>query len=146
MLTCGGEPLAYVVGYQFQGVYEYAETAYVEDFGSLGPGTFLLYSILQELHKYDAPQFFNFGAGAGDLKRLFANRSSFDSAVLLFRRTPANRMRSMTHGAFRSALLLARRLLKGRRSRNSPPDSRASCGPANGVENAGVPSSKGSIS
>jgi hypothetical protein len=146
LLSCGGEPLAYVVGYQLRGVFEYAESAYVEDRGSLGPGTFLLHSILEDLHQHDAPRLVNFGVGEGDLKRLFANRRSYDAGLHLFRRTAVNRLYTASHGAFRSALRLAKRYLMDRRDRRTPADPRASCGQDNEVAAAGVTPSSDSRS
>jgi len=114
LLTCDQTPLAYVVGHQFQGVYHYAETAYVQELRDLSPGTVLLYMLLEDLHGFEPADFLNFGAGDGTAKRLFGNRSSTDREVFLFRRTLRNRLHTLGHGAFRTALSLAKRFLRDR--------------------------------
>ena len=49
LLECGGEPCAYVVGYQFDGVYHYMEPRFDEVLGRRSPGTVLLYLLLEDL-------------------------------------------------------------------------------------------------
>jgi CelD/BcsL family acetyltransferase involved in cellulose biosynthesis len=114
LLTLNQDPIAYVVGYQYRGVFQSAETAYIEELSPIGPGAFLLYMLLQDLHQYDPPQFLNFGVGEGDYKRGYSNRSSSDSTIYLFRRTLVNRLHCMSHGAFRSGRLLAKRIFRRR--------------------------------
>src|SRR5512135_317316 len=43
LLRCGGEPLAFAIGYQSHGVYQFVETGYDEAVDHLSPGTVLLY-------------------------------------------------------------------------------------------------------
>ncbi len=117
LLSCDSTPLAYVVGYQLQGVYQYAETAFSEEFSDRSPGIALLYMLLEDLHSFDRPDFFNFGTGDGYAKRLFANRTTVDNEVLLVRRTLRNRLRVASHRSFRGTLWLAKRLLNSRRSK-----------------------------
>ncbi len=117
LLACDSIPLAYVVGYQLQGVYQYAETAFSEEFSDRSPGIALLYMLLEDLHSFDRPDFFNFGTGDGYAKRLFANRTTVDNEVLLVRRTLRNRLRVASHRSFQRTLSLAKRILKSRRSK-----------------------------
>ncbi|HWU39522.1 MAG TPA: GNAT family N-acetyltransferase, partial [Candidatus Acidoferrum sp.] len=113
LLECGGEPCAYNVGYQFDGVYHYKEPRFDEALGRLSPGTVLLYLLLEDLFARDRPELLNFGIGNQPYKEHFGNQTAKDGSFLLFRRNLANRLRYMSLGAFHSEVCLAKRLLKG---------------------------------
>jgi hypothetical protein len=115
LLESGGVPLAYVVGYQYEGTFIYAECGYDEDHARYSPGTVLLYLLLEDLYAHDRPDLLNFGVGYAPYKQRFSNHTTHDGSLYLFRKTPANRMRHASHWAFHSGVRLAKRLLKVRR-------------------------------
>ncbi len=114
LLYCGGEPCAFLIGHQFRGVFQYDETAFDESFTRLSPGTVLLYLVIEDLHRHDPPAMLNFGAGDGIHKRRFANRSAEDATVVLLRKTLVNRLRMAGHLSLRSAVRLAKWLIRRR--------------------------------
>lgn len=114
LLKCGPEPCAFVIGYQFGGVYHYEEIGFDAAVGHLSPGTTLLYLILEELFKRNPPTLFNFGIGDASYKRRFANRESRDMSAILFRRGLGNRLRRKSHQAFNIGVSLAKSLLRRR--------------------------------
>ena len=80
------------------------------------PGTVLYYLLMQDLYQHRRPSFVNHGVGVTPHKRLFSNRNSLDIMVYLFRRSPRNRMRCLTHGLFYQGISLAKRLAGKRRA------------------------------
>ena len=114
LLKCGPEPCAFVVGYQFEGVYHYEEIGFDPSFAHLSPGTTLLYLILEEFSRRNPPSALNFGIGDAPYKRRFANREGRDASVVLFRRGGGNRVRRESHRAFLLGVGMAKRLLRRR--------------------------------
>lgn len=112
LLTCGAKPASYIIGYRYEDVLQFEETAYAEEYSSLSPGTVLYFLLLQDLYEHDPPAFIDHGIGIGPHKEIFSNHVSYDTSVYLFRRTTRNRLRSSTHGMFSAGLHLAKRLLK----------------------------------
>jgi len=112
LLECGGEPCAYIVGYQFDGVFTGKETRFDESLGRLSPGTVLLYLVLEDLFARDRPELLDFCAGIEPYKERFGNQTAKNGALFLFRRNLANRLRHMSLVTFYSGVRLAKRLLK----------------------------------
>ena len=120
LLECCGEPCAYVVGYQFDGVYHYMEPRFDEALGRLSPGTVLLYLLLENLFAHDRPELLNFGTGSQPYKEHFSNQTAKDGSFFLFRRNLANRLSHMSLRAFYSGVRLAKRLAQGRTPERNP--------------------------
>lgn len=99
-LTCGDEPCAFVLGYQFHGVYHAVEIAYDQMFAEYSPGAVLFYLMIEDLISCNRPDCVHFGIGDSDYKRRFANRHDEDASILLLRNTASNRVRSVLHRAF----------------------------------------------
>jgi hypothetical protein len=114
LLTSGGIPCAFVVGFQTNGIFSYYETAYDERWAKLSPGRALLYLLLQDLFSHETPRVFYFGPGDMDYKRLFANRDGCEITLLILRSNLSNRLRIAAHQIFRSGVGLAKRLLPAR--------------------------------
>jgi CelD/BcsL family acetyltransferase involved in cellulose biosynthesis len=112
LLKSGGEPCAFLVGYQHGGVYQYVETAYDESIGHLSPGSTLLYMVLEDLFSHKKPEAFNFGVGDGVHKRRFANREAKDTSAYLLRRNLSNQILKASHFLFDSGIRLAKRVLR----------------------------------
>jgi hypothetical protein len=112
LLECGGEPCAYIVGYQFDGVFTGKETRFDEALGRLSPGTVLFYLVLEDLFARDRPELFNLGPGNNLYKERFSNQTAKHGSLFLFRRNLANRLRHMSLVTFHSGVRLAKRLLK----------------------------------
>ena len=112
LLECGGEPCAYDVSYQFDGVFTGREMAFDEAFGRFSPGTVLLYLELEDLFARDRPELLDFGVGDAPYKERFGNQIAKGGSFFLFRRNLVNRLSHMSLGAFYSGVRLARRLLR----------------------------------
>jgi hypothetical protein len=121
LLTCGDNPAAYIIGYRYEDVLQFEETAYAEEFGNLSPGTVLYFLLLEDLYEHNPPAFIDHGIGIGPHKEVFSNHVSYDTSAYLFRRTARNRARCSLHGSFYAGLRLAKRLMK-----KTPPGSRDS--------------------
>lgn len=114
VLECGGEPCAFLVGYQFEGMFQAIETAFDERLISLSPGAVLFHLVIEDLLAHNAPAALNFGQGDTAYKRRLANREFHDAEVFLLRETVANRLRSYAHSAFHAAGQIARRVVNRR--------------------------------
>jgi hypothetical protein len=79
-------PLAFLVGNQYRGWFNYEEVGYDCEFSASSPGTVLLLQVFEELLKNDPPQVFDFGAGDADYKRMFANWTSSSGDIWLVSR------------------------------------------------------------
>lgn len=70
LLHSAGQPIAFVVGYQYGGVYHYDETGYDQDHAALGPGTVLNYHMLEDLFARQKPEVLDFGHGENLYKKV----------------------------------------------------------------------------
>ena len=103
ILECGGEPAAFGVGAVAEGVFQYRATGFDQSMSALSPGTVLTYLMFGDLLGGPGPvQRMSFGFGDTPYKRLFCNRDFEASRVLLLRKTPANELLRVSHGAFRT--------------------------------------------
>jgi hypothetical protein len=82
-----GRPLAFLLGVQFAGRFIYEEVGYDQEFAKQGPGTVLLFRVLEEMVANDTPRVFDFGFGHADYKEIFANHQTTSGPVLLVRRS-----------------------------------------------------------
>jgi len=110
MLDCGGQPYAFAVGYQHDGVYHYVEPGYDARFSSFAPGIVLLMLLMEDLINFNRPRVLDFGADDLEFKRLFSNESVEDAQVVLFRNTAANCLRWIMHSVFRRGIRFARQI------------------------------------
>lgn len=71
VLSVSGQPVAFILGYQRKGVYEYAATAYDAAWREYAPGIVLLNHMFKDLHGHDRPERVDFGFGYNDYKKTF---------------------------------------------------------------------------
>jgi CelD/BcsL family acetyltransferase involved in cellulose biosynthesis len=112
LLKCAEQPCAFVIGCQRGDVLQFEQTAYAADYSAFSPGTVLYYLLLEDLYQHRRPSLVNHGVGVTPHKRLFTNRSTFDTTVYLFRRTMRNRLRRLSREVFQTGLALAKRLMQ----------------------------------
>jgi CelD/BcsL family acetyltransferase involved in cellulose biosynthesis len=113
VLYAGATPCAFVVGYQFHGVFFYSVVGYDADFARHSPGIALLYLMLEDLFTHDRPRMVSFGRGDDDYKRRFGTTEREVGTHLFFRATLRNRIRVRNHRLF----IQARDLVAGGPSR-----------------------------
>jgi CelD/BcsL family acetyltransferase involved in cellulose biosynthesis len=111
LLKCGGRACAFWIGLQYQDTLLSEQQAFSSELSAYSPGIVLLYLLLQDVYKFRRPKYLHFGDGVNPAKRLFANRSTFDSDIYLLRPTLGNRLFATSHGLFYAALDVARRRL-----------------------------------
>jgi hypothetical protein len=132
LLTCGGTPCCFMIGYQFGGRFHYAEVGYDPAWRTFSPGTVLLLLVLEDLFGRATPRAIDFG-DTGDYKFHFATDTYMEADVLLFRRGGYAAIAARTHGACQRAsraggMVLerfrlktrARRVLRGMRQAVAP--------------------------
>jgi hypothetical protein len=85
LLSCGGKPCCFMVGYQFRSRFYYADVGYDPAWGKWSVGTVLLLHVVEDLFSHDRPETLDFGPG-GEYKQHFGNDSYLEVEVLLFRR------------------------------------------------------------
>jgi CelD/BcsL family acetyltransferase involved in cellulose biosynthesis len=69
-----GEPVAFLVGNQAHGIFNYEEVGYATSFAKNSPGQMMLLQVLDELFTVDRPHLFDFGGGDAPYKRMFGNQ------------------------------------------------------------------------
>lgn len=121
LLKCGGVPCSFVIGYQYEGIYQYAELGFDKDFANSSPGNVLLYLLLEDLHKNDPPRLINFGVGDAIYKQRFGNVRREDSTCLLIRKRLRHRLLLASHKVFLSALSLVKAAVRCWKERKAQP-------------------------
>jgi GNAT superfamily N-acetyltransferase len=109
LLICGDKSCAFLLGYQFRGVYHYVEVAYDQSFSKFSPGTVLLYLLIEDLTYHNPPNRVNFGIGHASYKQEFGNVHFKDASVLLLRKNIPNKIRQSAHSLFRSCISTIKR-------------------------------------
>ncbi|MGH7139750.1 MAG: GNAT family N-acetyltransferase [Pirellulales bacterium] len=130
VLSCKGEPCAFVLGYRHQLVYHYVQVGYDQSFREYSPGTVILYLLIEDLIERRGLKLLSFGFGDHQYKEAFGNACVERADVLLLTRTLPNRLRLACHSALGSAasglkwFLRAKfwrsKLFRGRLQRGAP--------------------------
>jgi hypothetical protein len=76
-------PIAFAVGTQFNGQFQFEEIGYDRSIAKLSPGFVMLLKIMEDLLQHDPPEMFDFGGGDADYKRRFANDISRSGNIWL---------------------------------------------------------------
>jgi hypothetical protein len=87
ILYAGDEPIAFMFGYQYRGVYLYVDTAYDQAMRQVGPGTVLHVMVIEDMYAHDCPRIFEFGTH-GDQKATFGNFKYYAGQSFLIHRAP----------------------------------------------------------
>ena len=99
LLSCGGTPCSYMIGYQDRRKYYYIDVAYDGDWARHSPGTVLQYLVLEDLFADRPPELFDFCGGHGEHKVFFQNDAYPGTDLLLF---PRRRLRpALSRAAWR---------------------------------------------
>jgi len=83
LLRHDGEPVAFVYGWQWGGVFDYAQIGYDSRLAAKGPGKILLARVLEDLIERDTPDVLDFGDGDADYKRRFGTHHSLTGPLTL---------------------------------------------------------------
>lgn len=73
ILECKGSPVAYVIGSQFNGYFEYEETGFDPKYSQYSPGSVMTYILIETLFKESKPNVLSFGYGENVYKKIFGN-------------------------------------------------------------------------
>jgi CelD/BcsL family acetyltransferase involved in cellulose biosynthesis len=87
LLEQNGEPIAFVLGIQWNGDFVYEELGYDPVFAAQSPGTVLLFHIVNDLIARNTPVRLNFGFGDAEYKRLFGNSQMTSASSLILRQS-----------------------------------------------------------
>jgi hypothetical protein len=91
ILYCKEEPVAFMLGYLYRGVYHYIDIGYDPDWGKWSVGSILQMEVMRDLLAgEDSPDLFDFSTGTGAHKARFGNVSRQEVDILLLRRSPGN--------------------------------------------------------
>src|SRR5713226_1741140 len=112
LLKCGGRSCAFVVGYQFNGVFHDVELGYDREFSEHSPGTILLHMLIQDLCDHQPPALLNFGMGDADYKRRFGDVKREDMSIVVFRKSLNNYLLVRSHALLRSLVRAVRSIVK----------------------------------
>ena len=86
------DPVAFVIGYQFGGIYHYDETSYDQRWADSGPGAVLTQQLIEDLFRSNTPATLDFGIGDGQYKRTLGNVEDAACAAYI---VPRNRWRAL---------------------------------------------------
>ena len=110
VLRSGETAVACALGYQFETVYHYADTAHLDREMRLSPGMVLLLLIVRDLIENTRIRRLNFGIGDDDYKRQFADRHTRDRTIWVMRSSLRNRLICAVHSAIATALRGAKKM------------------------------------
>jgi CelD/BcsL family acetyltransferase involved in cellulose biosynthesis len=96
--------VAYLIGFQLNGLFYFHEMAFDGAYGRFSPGLCMLYHIIKDCFEIDKPNIFHFGTGEMAYKSLFANRSGDEVTIMIFRKTFTNRAKVGAHQIFRKSI------------------------------------------
>jgi ribosomal protein S18 acetylase RimI-like enzyme len=90
VLFRNNKPIAYMVCIVFNKAVHAISMGYDPEYRKLGPGTLLTYYILEDLFKDMNYEFFDFGVGDYEFKKLFSTVNYFCANICFFRFRPKN--------------------------------------------------------
>jgi hypothetical protein len=111
LLVSGDAPCAFLIGYQYRGVFNSGELGYDQQFADYSPGTVLWHLLLEDLHSDPSMTLLNFGMGDAPYKGRFGNILSSDASWLVMRRSLRNRLLAGSHAAFDGSVELAKKIV-----------------------------------
>jgi CelD/BcsL family acetyltransferase involved in cellulose biosynthesis len=85
-------PLAYVVGFQYDGVFYYDETGFSPALAELSPGFVLTHLLIEDLFRSNSPALVDFRHGKHAYKRSFSNAEQTVASIYV---VPPNRWRKI---------------------------------------------------
>jgi len=124
VLLLAGEPIAYELGCQYDGVYLGQEHGFDQRYADRGPGSIMIHLAIEDLYRERTPRALDFGLGDAAYKRSFGNHQFDAGSIYLVPRGRWRwwlRLQTALHGtstAAKSLLVrlqldrLVRRLLK----------------------------------
>jgi CelD/BcsL family acetyltransferase involved in cellulose biosynthesis len=95
VLTNNDDPIAFALGYQYDGVYYFLETGYTQAWADFGPGIVLMHLFFEDLCSHDKPQLLDFIGGDQPYKRSFSTSQRSAASIYL---APPNRWRLVLRG------------------------------------------------
>ncbi|HEY1299978.1 MAG TPA: GNAT family N-acetyltransferase [Stellaceae bacterium] len=91
ILYCRGEPVAFMLGYQYRGTYHYIDVGYDPAWAKWSVGSVLQMEMMKDLLDGPArPVLFDFSTGFGEHKARFGHGSRDEVNLVLLRRCPRN--------------------------------------------------------
>lgn len=94
LLEAGGKPVAFLLGYQGNGVVCLHQIGYAQSAAPFSPGTLLLNHVMALLAAEKEPLTVDFGSGEAGYKQHYTNETGWSSRIMIVRKTP--RLRLMT--------------------------------------------------
>jgi len=98
ILFSGDKPVAFVAGWQRQGIYDHHEIGYDPDYRKYAPGTVLHMAMIEDLFSADPPGILDFGSYA-KYKEELSTESYPEGRMFLFKRRPYTRLAESFHRA-----------------------------------------------
>jgi CelD/BcsL family acetyltransferase involved in cellulose biosynthesis len=93
-------PFAFALGYQYNGVYYFVETGFVQRDARYGPGIVLMQMFIEDLFRRNTPQLFDYLQGDQGYKRSFSNAQHKVNSLLLAPRNRWRRILTVQRGLF----------------------------------------------
>jgi hypothetical protein len=107
ILYCGDEPVAFMLGYVYCGIYYYLDVGYDPAWAKWSVGSILQMEVVKDLLSSDRPpNRFDFSTGFGSHKARFGNTSREEANILLL---PAGLSKRAVAGGYRLSVALDKR-------------------------------------
>jgi CelD/BcsL family acetyltransferase involved in cellulose biosynthesis len=90
ILSSDDDPIAFALGYQYDGIYYFMETGYTRKWADFGPGIVLMHLFFEDLFRYQKAESLDFILGDQPYKRSFSSSQHRAAFIYL---APRNRWR-----------------------------------------------------
>ena len=106
LLRSGEKIFASLIGFQVNGVYYAAETAFDESYAGtrFSPGQTLFYLAIKDCFEINKPSIFYFGSGEYWYKHLFANKMGEEVDAIILKYSVANRAKVLAHNSLQKII------------------------------------------
>jgi CelD/BcsL family acetyltransferase involved in cellulose biosynthesis len=108
ILHAGEDPIAFVVGYQADGIYYYEELCHKIEWHRYAPGTVLALQVIEDLIRENRPSIIDLTYGANPYMRFLATHSQEVANVLLMRKGVYTATAIGLHFLFRELISIVR--------------------------------------
>jgi hypothetical protein len=113
LLRLGEKFVAFLIGFQSNGVYYTHETAFDQYYAGtrFSPGQLLFYLSIKDCFERDKAKIFYLGPGEYWYKNLFSNQSGEEVGIMILKNNAENQAKVMAHRIFRASINLVKRQL-----------------------------------
>jgi hypothetical protein len=114
LLEANGKAIAFLIGFQTNGIFYFHETGFDPSYARFSPGLVLLNLVIKDCFEHEKPKIFHFGTGESYYKNLLANQVGEENTILILRNSAKSQMKVASHSLFTKGIELIKKWLRVR--------------------------------